>query len=798
VLQALPPTASSSSINSDRSYATRLLERSNFNVTVRHTFLDVEEGNECNPTKSLRPSRSCGDLPVLMLPTDKLDSVILALKDTTFSPSSTKSGTETPLSSKESTEWKEESEEGDDNSTASAVASCAQDTLPPGSSTNSQRSGSPGAKRTLPTPAARRRERRRRAATAAGTAAGQEILAADEMAPRSSPGSAPNKPGRWSVVADNRETENGECWHQSKCEEEGGEVWLQQLWDGACNAEQLLKATYSAIGQLSLGNIVDALHAMGKCIENDSVVLARDTRLLELVSRLQSRARGLNKPRLIARALWGLGKVGAQGKDISAILLQLAGTVSANSGLLGTCTSQELTNMLWGLARLGSADPGCRCHAERIVHRLIAESGTRLSSLTAQCLANSLWALGKLGMRGPGVSNFAGSCLQEMCGKRHLDSFSAQGIANSLWACARLQLQSEVVFNFCTAAAQEVNEERLGSFLPQELSMTIWALAKLTGRGGLRGGRGGASACASRPQRRPKIHPDIEAFVLAATVEAFRRLGDFSPQGLSNICWALATMELTRNERVRSFLIATASKAMHELPGFPPQAIANLCWAMCRLHDAPDDCTVNMFASAVAVQARHRMNEFEWQDLAGIISAMNRAELVHLEEVHRFSVQLVSHAANSDDPKIGNQALLNMALSAARLGVEPDFVRPLAEKIDSIFAEESCKENLNDIDRRQWSEVRTHCFMQDGWSGAASLVRGERYAKYGMASRNEYSFFCEYDAQAWGSGEAWATGSGEAGETGAGEAWAVYDSAEAWQTSWPSWNGTNHVWMAIQ
>lgn len=775
-------------LNNNDSYATKLLDDSKFNLTVRHTFLEVEESVQGGSLK-LRPSRSCGDLPILA-EIEELPDQLLIRKDVSSSSVGSSKGTETPSSSstsKESTQWKDMSDEGEDNSTVSAVGSFTQESHPTGSSTPSQRSGSPTAKRVHPTPAARRRERRRRAANAAGIT--QAETAKPYLPPGSGPRPAPDNSSRRPRANDGH-TDDGETRTVVAAEEsfskgeEGGEVWLQRLWDGAYSAEQILEATYGAIDHLSLVNIVDAFHAMGKCVEGDAVSLGNDERLLALISRLRGRARGLNKPRLVARALWGLGKVAARGEDIANVLVQLAATFTANPGLLESCTSQELTNSLWGLARLGSVDPRCRCHAERLVHRIVAESGTRMPSLTAQCLANSLWAIGKLGMRGQSVSTFASGCLKEMCGQRCLSTFSAQGLANSLWACARLQLfQNEDVTKFCCTVAAQVNSERLSSFLPQELSMTIWAIAKLTGKGSLRGGHGPFGS-ASRPQRRLKVNSDVEAFVIRATKEAFHRLGEFSPQGLSNIGWALATMELTRQEDVRSFLIAAASKAMSELKWYPPQAIANLCWALCRLNDAADDGTVNMFASAVAVQAQRRMQDFEWQDLAGIISAMNRAELVQLEEVYNFASELVMHAATSEDEAIGTQALLNMALSAARLGVDPDVLRPLADRIDAVFSEEG-KEHLNDIDRRQWSEVQSHCLcsmQQNSWADALSLVRQDSYLP--EAGRTEYSFFEEHDAQVAAQNMAWAST----------EAWMTTDSVEAWQPC-EFW-ATSEAWTA--
>jgi len=710
----------------------------------------------------LQKSRSCGDLPDMSLRnniSEQSNAGCFDGKNTDETDATFTEDTVTPISSKDC------SDDGDSNSTTSASGSFTEAGLllhlAPDADLQHDDAATPSLSGSRVTPAMRRRLRRRRAAVEKDK---NEIIEPEDLNGDSKPALAearrwqPSSNGSSSPAStsagDSRSSRASSGFsgdfcsflRQQKEEEEGREVLLQQLWaGGSSNAEDILQATYGFIDNLSLLNIVDTVHAIGKCAESEhqALALGTDKRLLALIWRLRQRAQGLQKGRVISRAIWGLGKVGAAGEDVAHLLTKLSETTTANPALLEGCSSQELSNTLWGLARLGSSDSRCRCHAERLALRIVAVSGKRLRELTPQCLANSLWAIGKLGIRGQSVAAFADHCLQEMCYRRQLTGFSAQGLANSLWACARLQLQAEVVPVFCCAVARQVGDERLKEFLPQELSMTIWAFAKITGRGS----RGSGSA--NRHHRRQRALLDVETFVLAATKEAASRINEFSPQGLSNIGWALATMELTREECVYSFLVATAAKAMPELNSYPPQAIANLCWAMCRVNDASGDLAVHFFASAVAVQAEQRMEEFEWQDLAGIVSAMNRAELVHLPQVHSFATALIWYATEGSCSEIGTQALLNMALSAARLGVEPDVLLPLAERIDAIFAAEGSAESLNDIDRRQWSQVKLHCCSShpcwyeeseygSSWSEAAMLVRGHSKFDSAFLQRGGY------------------------------------------------------------
>jgi len=251
--------------------------------------------------------------------------------------------------------------------------------------------------------------------------------------------------------------------------------------------------------------------------------------------------------------------------------------------------------------------------------------------LTAQCLANSLWAVAKLGLRGKDVEDFAEGCLEEMCKEGRLKDFSTQGLANSLWAVARMQLKSEAIFSFCVAVARETVPERLSSFLPQELSMVSWAVARIASRGTRRS----PGQTKGRTRMPPAASAEGEALVLAVTKEASARLGEFGPQGLSSIAWALATLALQKRQEAHDFLLAAALRAAPLLKRFPSQAIVNLSWAIGRMEGA--DFVVTAFLSSAAAQASSRMDEFEWQDLSSLArSLLHHADSWKSPEVRSF------------------------------------------------------------------------------------------------------------------------------------------------------------------
>ncbi len=141
-----------------------------------------------------------------------------------------------------------------------------------------------------------------------------------------------------------------------------------------------------------------------------------------------------------------------------------------------------------------------------------------------------------------------------------------------------------------------------------------------------------------------------------------------------------------------------------QLRYFSPQAISNLCWALSRVHGVPE--ILKSFGACAAREAADagRMYEFNWVDSSSIMSALMQCRLGSVPEVHTFARGLVQRAIGRTD-EIGTQSLLNIALSACRLGTAQDELQHLVQ--DMEFAFQSRK--LNRIDWRQWAQVHRTC-----------------------------------------------------------------------------------------
>lgn len=473
-------------------------------------------------------------------------------------------------------------------------------------------------------------------------------------------------------------------------------------WPEFNNIEDLLSlAMTKPPSQAS--QLVSCIHSVAKLCDSEAGPgdVSGDPRIKAVLGSLRAKSKELTAPRSMMKVVWALGKLGLHGGEVEGIVADFA---AAAPPRLSQFSPQELSNMLWGLARITDSAKRQVTDAAVLAHAVMREGTARLVSFSTQCLTNSLWAVAKLGLRGHEVAVFTRECVLQI----HSVIFkemSPQGLANSLWACAKIQcegregpiLESDVVTHFCMDAARRAtaSENLLQLFFPQELSMALWGIAKLMGR------RTRSGKCE---------FDDIEKFSMAVAREGSARIQDFSAQGVSIVAWALATLNLVEAPDAVHFFEVAAEVAATHIQHYPPQAIANLCWALNRVPGK--SAVLASFGRAAALEAQNRMNEFSWQDSSGIVSA-----LMNLgpgsAEVRDLTILLVQ-TASYQCHKIGTQALLNIALSAVRLKLDPSVVMPLAEGIAEVFVK---RQGLNDIDNRQWQEVQRYCGFSTGHTG---------------------------------------------------------------------------------
>ncbi|CAK0789427.1 unnamed protein product, partial [Prorocentrum cordatum] len=348
------------------------------------------------------------------------------------------------------------------------------------------------------------------------------------------------------------------------------------------------------------------------------------------------------RPRSLSQLVWSLGKFRQRQHRTSPLpehgieecVIHVCGVLP---DMKEDCSHLDLTNTLWGLARLypdagGSRASGTELAVAAAFQALVRGCIDKVAMLTPQCLANSFWAMGRLKVRGADVDRFVDRALKALASAAPLSSFTSQGLANVLWGLAQLRTigvgrdPQDRTVRRAVVALVEASEGCLQNFQPQELSMAAWSLAKLYASSKA---TVGDQSRRGRSSMRP---PQVDTMLLRLAEVATRCVHLFEDQGISNITWAMAILDLTGKEPamapVRGFFEAVIKFATKELWKYSAQAIANLLWACVRVEfpatnrRAREKASERMGAlcSAVASVMTERMNEgrsVTWRDLSG-------------------------------------------------------------------------------------------------------------------------------------------------------------------------------------
>jgi type III secretion system FlhB-like substrate exporter len=105
--------------------------------------------------------------------------------------------------------------------------------------------------------------------------------------------------------------------------------------------------------------------------------------------------------------------------------------------------------------------------------------------------------------------------------------------------------------------------------------------------------------------------------------------------------------------------------------------------------------------SAAAREALQRMLIFSWQDLSGVAVALAFGHC-KCPDALNFASALVS-LASEQCADLSTQAMLNIALSASRIGVPVEAMYPLVSEIRAYVP------RMNHMDLRQWAEIQRRC-----------------------------------------------------------------------------------------
>jgi hypothetical protein len=290
--------------------------------------------------------------------------------------------------------------------------------------------------------------------------------------------------------------------HQAKPQEVSNTLWavatmgqqvparqLQQLLDALVDMRQQAKPQ-------AVSNTLWAVATMGQ-----QVPAVQLQQLLDAVVDMRQQANAQN----LSNTLWAVATMGQQ---VPAVQLQQL--LDAVVDMRQQANAQNLSNTLWAVATMGQQVP-----AEQVQQLLGALVDVRHKT-KPQDVSNTLWAVATMGQQLPAAQ------LQQLLGalRKQLQRAMPQHIANTLWACAKQQYLPQQLLT----APGVVEPLRAGS--AQNLANAAWACGQL--------GHGDGLLVAA-------LLAEVQQRLASGAVHDSNK---FTSQGLCNLCWAAAVLDL--------------------------------------------------------------------------------------------------------------------------------------------------------------------------------------------------------------------------------------------------------------
>jgi len=318
-------------------------------------------------------------------------------------------------------------------------------------------------------------------------------------------------------------------------------VQLNSMLVHARSWEKILQVVESHFDDFNAVNLITALHRLATVVLNARKgQLRHDVRFKRLIHRLSDTLR------------------------------------NADAGAL---KPQDLSNVAWGLAKLGLLNAALFGHiAEHIIQTI--------SDFEPVNLSMTLWAFARSGFLDEKLFRAASAEVH-----RQLPEFQPQQIANTTWAMAKSGFVDEELFQ----AAAKLSLQKLGEFQPMNYSMLLYsfALAKLP-----------------HPELFEEVGRKCTITSLSSALSA--------PHVLTNLALAYSEASVT-NVAVFDAIAAVASSSLYD---FRTQQIATLAQAFAKAHVRHEK-----FFESVSNVVVHRLSEFKQHDMQDLLYAYQQLDL---------------------------------------------------------------------------------------------------------------------------------------------------------------------------
>mmetsp|Transcript_22652 Transcript_22652/g.69176 ORF Transcript_22652/g.69176 Transcript_22652/m.69176 type:complete len:900 (+) Transcript_22652:100-2799(+) len=205
-------------------------------------------------------------------------------------------------------------------------------------------------------------------------------------------------------------------------------------------------------------------------------------------------------------------------------------------------TTSEIARLAWAHARSGYA----RTSSASLMCKIVDVAIEQLRAFEPRSLGALAWAYAHLGPPYP-LPLF--DAIARTLLDRKARSARAGDVANLLWSFARIGEPHPLLFEALSRTALR----RAAVLNEHQISMICWSLATARCRSDL----------------------VVELFLTLAQQEATHTMAGFTTQGLSNVAWAFAKLEISAAHTFQ----AISEQVALRLDSFKPQELANLCWA---------------------------------------------------------------------------------------------------------------------------------------------------------------------------------------------------------------------------
>eukprot|EP00930_Biecheleria_cincta_P078099 TRINITY_DN6548_c0_g1_i1.p1 TRINITY_DN6548_c0_g1~~TRINITY_DN6548_c0_g1_i1.p1 ORF type:complete len:695 (-),score=97.83 TRINITY_DN6548_c0_g1_i1:164-2248(-) len=489
-----------------------------------------------------------------------------------------------------------------------------------------------------------------------------------------------------------------------------------KLQSGSALENNMSIALAAAAKASNVGEVSTALHDCAKCVQQDAsraVIICQDHRFRKLIGTMKGCGAEPWNAVQCSQCLWALAKLGVVTKHLSNFFAKIKSNISQWQDADVACMGMGISSTLWALSKIADANPECISQAKALAGEITAVPNDHLFfSDDPYFYSFCLYGVAKLGLIGPRDCNFASSCIERMCellassGPSCTSShIFSQALANTMWAASKFSQLCGKDIALCNIIAKHICNSNdvdscIATFQPMQLSMTLLAFHKI---------------CAKEHSMPLKV----QAVVLSAMRQAQRKLNELSCHGLSNVAFAVSGLYLrpkalfSRGAAVANdCIVAAMMRASAEVEEFPAVSLAEICTAASYVTDERTLKSVQLFMEIVACKVYSENQTADWIDITQILVAGARssktARFYHTPAYLGVASKLALLAAQTPHWEIGSRCLLNCARAAEDLGLASDVLQALTVSMDTLIAQCDAGSGVcvNDIDRRQWCDLR--------------------------------------------------------------------------------------------